>query len=389
MKRQIENELRGERIVGVGAFQRVEGLGVAWATLAMNPGDASIHITPSGYVRAAATLVFDRVSVPLVVMLVPQLTADRLDFAVYAQANLSFDNGVVQWLNDRLGGNKLATRFARRQLDANLVSALAPPPPFELPGGATLQFGYCAGAVEVADHAWGALPFSVVIGGTDPATLPPRRGPAQHPPVAPGVAVAIDIDLDGLNALLYELWRAKLLDRRLAEAGLDTRFNEDPLVAEMLTLRLAPPRLALPPVLSPSQHGLALHADARVAIRDGETTTTGRVWGGLAFSFVAPLAPVAVSLGELELTCERTPTALVPCFADLVAALRERGDQFHGELTRTFGKLLEEVFVDRRVSGPGLPMELVIKRAAPSVMVAAGNASLRLDLDAGLAPRTP
>jgi hypothetical protein len=66
--------------------------------------------------------------------------------------------------------------------------------------------------------------------------------------------------------------------------------------------------------------------------------------------------------------------------------MRERGDQFHGELTRAFGKLLVELFVDRRISGPG-PMDLVIRGALPSVTVSAGNGSLRLDLDAALAAR--
>ena len=71
--------------------------------------------------------------------------------------------------------------------------------------------------------------------------------------------VALD-DEDALNALLYELWRSGYLDRRLAGAGLDRRFNDDPLVTELLSIRISPPRLALPPVIAAISHSAVMFA---------------------------------------------------------------------------------------------------------------------------------
>ena len=134
-------------------------------------------------------------------------------------------------------------------------------------------------------------------------------------------------------------------------------------------------------MIEPGPNGaLRLVADARVAIADGDVTTIGRLYGALDFHFAKSLAPVAVDLGALELSCERTPTSLVPCYGDLVAALRDRGAEFHGALTTAFAKLLAEIFVDRHLGAPGLPAELVIHGSVPSL---AGGA-VHLELDASL-----
>lgn len=379
--RMIAGELRDESIVGLGAFQRVDRFVLRWAQLVAHPEDILlVRGAPHGYVRATGALVFDRATVPLVVALVPepQPGARELAFRIVGRADLSFDSSIVQWLSDKLGGDKLATHLARSYIDDALITALAPPPPFDLPDGQQLAFAYCDGPPEIADGSYGALPFAVVLGAS--RELPPRRGPAPRAPIAAGTSLAIDLDLDALDAILHELWRTGFLDRRLGP--LAERFNTDPTVRELLSVRVAPPHLALPPVLSPTAAGLALHADARVAITDAGATTTGRIWGGLRFAFAPALA---VELGPLELTCERTPTHLVPCYGDLVAAMQGRGDQLQGELTRTFDQLLRELFVDRHLAISGLPAQLVIQSARPTVTTTATNGSLRLELAATLA----
>jgi hypothetical protein len=265
------------------------------------------------------------------------------------------------------------------------VTALAPPPPLALPGGPTLRFLYCDEPPDIVEASHGALPFAIAIdrSESDPRILPPRRGPGPRPPATPDTLLALDLELDALNALLHELWRGGFLDRRLADAGLDRRFNTDPTVTELLTLRLSPLRLALPPVVSAAPGGLRLAAEARVTIRDGEIHTPARLWGGLDLRF----APgVAIDLGELELTCERSATTLVPCYGDLVAAVRDRASEFHGVLTSTFLQLLSDIFVGR-VGASELPAELVIRGVRPGVTLAAGNATLRLELDGELSPR--
>ena len=384
MQTQLEAELGSETVFPAGGFQRIEHLALRWARLEHHAGDrALVGEAPRGYVRVSATVVFERVAVPVVVALIPVTSPAELRFRIAARAELAFDNRVVQWVSDKLGGDTLATRLARRQLDDALVTALAPPPPFTLSGGQTIRFTYCDEPPEIAEGAYGALPFGVALARNqrDPRILPPRlgHGPRGAPP--PTTTLALDLDLDALNALLYELWRGGFLDRRLAEAGLDRRFNTDPTVTEWLSLRLAPLHLTLPPVVTAAHGGLRLSAEARVAIRDGASVTTGRVWGGLDFRFAAHAVDhVTVDVGELALSCERTATMLVPCYGDLVAAVRGRSGEFHGALTKAFAQLVSDIFVGR-LGATGLPADLVIRSALPGVTTAATNATLHLELD--------
>jgi hypothetical protein len=392
MLHELDAELRGETVFPVGELLRIDHLALRWAQLDHHPDDRElVGAAPGGYVRASATVVFTRVTVPLIVALVPTVSPGTLGFRIAARAELAFDNHAVQWLSDRLGGNRLASRLARRQIDDALVTAFAPPPPFQLPGGQTLRFTYCDEPTEISEGSHGALPFGIALGAAaDPRILPPRLGHGPRSAPGPATQLGLDLDLDALNALLYELWRGGFLDRRLAEAGLDRRFNTDPTVAALLSIRLSPPRLALPPVVTAGGGGLRLSAEGRVAIHDGAATTPGRVWGGLDFRF-APHAvdQISVDLGALELTCERgaraaTSATLVPCYSDLVGALRGRTAEFHGALTAAFAQLISDIFVGR-ISATGIAADLEIRRATPSVVPAASNATLHLELDAAIA----
>ena len=54
-----------------------------WAQLAGHPEDwGTVDDAPQGYVRATAKLVFDRISAPVVVALIPQMTREKLDFKI-------------------------------------------------------------------------------------------------------------------------------------------------------------------------------------------------------------------------------------------------------------------------------------------------------------------
>lgn len=366
----VERQLRGSDIFPVGAFLHLRSLSLRWA---------------AGHVRADAQVSFERAEVALAVQLIPERTQTALEFRIAAVANVDFKNAVLRWLSNKLNANTIATRVAEDQIEDILVTTLAPPPPFELPGGQTLQFAYCDAPLEIAEGRYGALPFAVVIGAHD--QLPPRFGLHARPAPAPTTKVAIDLDPDALNAMLFELWRSGWLDRRLAEVGLDRRFNTDRLVTDYLAIRISPLRLALPPIISPSRDGsLRLAADARLAIDDGARRTNGRVFGALDFRFATadrPELPVSVELGALELACERSPKTLVPCYGDLVASLRSRGDEFHGALTDAFAKLLADIFIERRIGTATVPVELVIRRVVPSVTA---GGTLHLELDGKLAP---
>jgi hypothetical protein len=388
---QLEAELKGEGVFPIGDFERVEHLALRWARIDNEPADvAMVGAAPHGYVRLAATIAFARVDVPVVVALIPELANGSLRFRIQSRAELDFGNRFLQWVSDRLGGNKLATRLARDQIDDALVTTLAPPPPFELPGGQMIRFTYCDEPPEIADGAWASMPFAVEIASMgDHAVLPPRLGPGPRPTPSPTIGLALDLDLDALNALLYELWRTGYLDKQLARVGLDRRFNADPTVTEYLSIRLSPVRLALPPFVSAGPRGLRLATDARVSIKEigSVTTTNGHVFGAVDFAFqrvTGTSLPIAVTLGALELSCETTPTTLVPCYGDLVAALRDRGDELQGALTTAFVGLLGDIFVDRRLGAAGMPMDLVIKSATPSVVTRGTNGTLHFELDATL-----
>jgi len=394
MRHELDAALRGDAVFGLGALVRVDRLALRWARLDHHPEDRALigevpGAAPGGYVRASTAIVFDRATVPVTVALVP-VPAGQPPFRIAVRAELAFDNRALQWLSDRLGGNRLATRLAQRQIDDAITSAFAPPPPFVLPGGQTLRFTYCDEPPDITEAGYGALPFGIALGAArDPRILPPRLGHGPRTAPAPRTRLALDLDLDALNALLYELWRGGLLDRRLAEAGLDRRFNTDPTVVAFLSLRLSALQLTLPPVVAAAPGGLRLSAEARVAIHDGASVTTGRVWGGLDFQFSPRrIEPVAVDLDELELSCERgapaAATVLVPCYGDLVAALRGRTAEFHGALTTSFAQLVSEIFVGR-ISASGVAAELVVHRATPSLASTASNATLHLELDAAVA----
>ena len=417
MATMIDAELHGETIFPIGNYERIKDLALRWARIESHPADRGLVATaaPNGYVRVSATIVFARVEVPLVVALIPERAGTGLHFRIAVHVELAFGNHVVQWFSDKLGADKLASRLARRQIDDVLVTTFAPPPPFELPGGQLLQFVYCDGPVEITEDGYGALPFAVAIGpaprrspdrsisgytGRSPGIrldlppllvsaeiLPPRFGTGARTPPFPDTTLAIDLDPDALNALLYELWRTGWLDRQLAEVGLDRSFNADPIVTEYLSVRLSPIRLALPPVISADPDGsLRLSAEARVAIADDARTTMGRVFGSLALSLAAPSArsrlPISVDLGALELSCERDAMTLVPCYADLVSALRDRGGEFHGALTEAFARLLSEIFIERRVGSSGLPADLLIQEARPTL----AHGTLHIDLGVRIIP---
>ena len=389
----ITGELRDFHQWTIGSFRRVKDVTVAWAQLAHHPLDALLlrgSDAPS-YVRATATIEFDRVDVPITVLLVPTVREGRLRFDVRVRARLDFGNRVADWISDKLDGDDFATQLARQQIGDGLIAALGPPPPIDLGGGRTLRFDYCGRPPEIVDGQNARLPLAVAIEG--PAgvdrVLPPRFGEIARPAPPDDATVTLDLDLDAANAILFELWRTGFLDEELARAGLDRRFNDDPAVQDLLSVRLSPLRLALPPVVRANGGALRLEAEAMVNLGDGAHTTLGRVWGGLDFHFSSDVSrgarPADVTLGALELSCVAGERTLVPCYADLVAALRDRAGDLHGALTDAFARILGELFVDRQLRSDDVPAALVIHGVRARAITSGDNAMIRLDLDASVA----
>jgi hypothetical protein len=368
----VERELAGTHILGLGSFVRVDDATLRWARLETHLYDAALVAGARAYVRATATVRFERVAVPVTIVLVPVRDGAKLRFRVGVHAELRFANRVIEWLNEKLPTDELASKLAGEELDAALVTTLAPPPPVELGDGQTLRFTYCDGPIEVEDNAWGALPFAVAFDGSPVHFAAGSR-------VAPraDTTLALDLDVDALDAMLVELWRTRWLDRRLAEAGLDRKFAEDATVAQYLSVRVGSPTLALPPVLEPAGDHLRLAADARIAIRDGDVATTGRLFGAVELTL-----PARVKLAPLELACERTPMTLVPCYADLVAGLAARSDELDGVLAARFAELVRQIFAGRRLAVGDVPVALGVRGA--TLELAPGARSVHVELDAEL-----
>lgn len=426
----LEAELAGTGQFPVGEFRQVRDLALAWAELSGHPDDAAMlkdavprpprgAPPPLGYLRATATLAFERVDIPITLAFIPHLEGHGLGVRIAARARLSFENRALQWLSDLTGADRLVSMLARRQLDDLVLSALEPPPPLPLPGGGELRFLTCEQEPQFSEASFAALPFSVSIEpiGGGPYFLPPLLPSGPTPP-ASAAPIALELDLNALNALLYGTWRNSFLARQLAAANLEGRFNEDPTVATYLSVRITTPTIDLPPVVTAEPDGLRLSAEARTylrdGLRDGELTVAGRVWMTMRLQAthapspptiptVAPPSPAAAgepppalraSLHQLELTCEPRRDVLTPCYADVVSAMQARVTDFDAALTSTLSSIVSGIFVDRTlggaVAGAELPAELTIRAATPSLFIApqrdaAGDAAgygatLRLDL---------
>jgi hypothetical protein len=387
----VEAELRGFEQFPAGRFERVGAVEVRWVRLGDVPGDAAVFPRGAmiaaashtdGYVRARVVIELERVTATATLLLVPRIGGDRIALDIHAHAHLSVGNRLLDWALDKFRADAYATRALQREVDDAILAVLDPPPPLELPGDRRLTVDYCPGArIAVHTDGWAAVPLALRFGGPAGSALPPRRGPVAPPPPAPATQLAFDLDLDTVNALLFELWRTGFLDDQLDAAGLDARFNDDPTVGAMLTLRTSPLRLALPPVVTPGPRGLRMAADLRVDLADRAAVTPARVWA----SVDVELGDTPTSgLAELELACEPEPGLLRPCYADLVAAMRAQAGDARDELSALLARILDDLFTGRRVAADGQPAEVVLGAPRTTATASGASATVRIDVPAWL-----
>ena len=390
----IDDNLRGVSVFGIGDYRSVGGLTVAWAQESKHPDDRSMLPTPKagapkpdrGYLRVTFDIHFDRIVVPMVLALVPEVQGGQLAMKMYSRARLEFGNRVLQWASDKLGGNRIATKLARKEMGQLVLNALTPPPPVALPGGGTLRFTYCDLPLQIVDDKYAALPMAVQITALPaaPTILPPALGPTPWPTVPVTTKLALDFSLDGLNSIIFECWRQGLLDRVLGEAGLDRAFNSDPLVMEFLTLRISPLRMALPPVVSVQAGQLVVSSLAVVTIADQAVPAklVGHVWSQLALQFAGNASIPHVSLHDLALTCEPRAGHLEACYPLLTQAVAGRTKQFDPRLTDALAGVLSSIFVGTELPAPEAAGTLQLSGVTMTASLGEANASLRLDLAA-------
>jgi len=403
VRQELATQLATLDVFGIGKFQRVDTVALRWVGMfdvpfesSMFPAAALAAPRPAGYLRAEARVVFERVAIVVVLGAAPRTDRGQLGFAIGLRAHVDVGNRALAWLVDRLGIDRLATRFARGQLDTALLAALGPPPPLPLPGGGQLAIEVCGDRpVEVVAGRYAALPLrwhlTPPIAAVAPARpiLPPRRGPVAFPPPAADAPITIDLDLDGINGALYELWRAGFLDRQLDALDLAGRFNQHPVVATYLTLRLSPLRLALPPTVAPAPPDrLRLDVVAAVAIGDRAQVTPATAIGRAGLAFVGDdRIATAVELTGLDVTCAPRADRLEPCFGDIVATIRSSTTDTHAALGAALSDVLTALFVGRQVAADAAPAVLTIDRARARTIADATAVRLELDAHLAAAPR--
>ncbi len=391
----------------IGLFRSVSDLEmrwVAWRDIAGERRRAAIveasEGRPAGILQVSLTLQFDDGEVPLWFALIPRLDGQSVRLHTHVEAQLDLENRVYQWIADLLDAEEWVSDMAGQEIDNALIDAFGLPPPLSLPGGHELRFAYCESEpIEIVTGRYAAVPMRLAprSGPASDSTSPPGTAPvmlgtgrtnAREDAMSSEAPLAISFDINAINGVLHELWRSGFLDEQLGQAGLAERFNSDRLVRELLSVRIGEPRLTLPPTLEigSGDPEFTLGIDTELQIEDGKSTMAARLFGtvGFAFGERAPAGLVArLTLDDLALTCHPGAGLLEPCYSNLVAAFRDRAEDVHGVLSRSFTALFETIALGRAIDLDTAKFQ--IERAAVHTWREAPLGILRVELFGALA----
>jgi hypothetical protein len=387
LARLVEHQMSGFEAFPVGSFERVRAVSMRWASRA---GE-------EGHVRVVLELGFTRAALELTIRIAPHLAGKEIALSSRTEARVRLRSRLVQWVSDLIRGDEIAGRMARREIGAALDDIMTAPPPLPLGSGRVLQLGYCPDRdIEVVDGSHAAVPLAVALAtasaaarragrATAPILLPADLGSAPAAMTAP---LAIELDGNALNGLLYVLWASGYLEEALATSGIVDRFHRDPIVAELLSVRARGPWLPLPPTLVPSPRAgqsYEIGVASSLWLEDVGLRTPAHIFGRAGFSLTArsdvPRAGAPrLSLHDLGLTCEPEPGLLEPCYPELAASLIERAPEVHGELSAWFGEVLAELLIDREIAPSGSGAQFRLRRSAIRSPPAGRHGPLRIDL---------
>lgn len=350
----------------IGEFRGVESMRMRWVHMD-DIDDSELRAViawteeradaVAGILRVRVTLGFEDGQVPVRIAIVPTVGASGLALSTHVDAEIDLDSWVYQFISDLVDGNDLASSTAKSELDRALASAFNLPPPIDLGRGHRLRFAYCASQpIDMVTGRYAAIPLKLVYESTA-GSAPVLFGPATRDrPLDMPAPMAIEFELDAMNGILYALWESGFLDQALSDMDLAARFNDDPLVRELLSVRVVDIKLGVPPTLWQSQvkvPDLYLGVEVDIAIDDRGQVTPAHLFGAVGIAFRAgqsdgPLV-ADLTLTELMLTCEPEPGLLTPCYNNLVQAFRDRAGDIHGELSRRFTALYNRIVVGRRI----------------------------------------
>ena len=355
----VDREMSGFEAFPVGTFERVRAIAMRWVSPA--GGDA-------GHLRVSLAFGFTHAVLDLTIRIAPHLAGGQLRLSSRTDARVHLRSRVVQWVSDLIHGDDIAARMARGEITATLDDIMTAPPPLPLGGGRALELAYCADRdIEVVGDSHASVPLAVALG---PAAAAARRaGRAAAPvllPAEPGAVpaaamtapLAVELDGNALGGLLYVLWGTGYLEEALAASGIASRFDRDPVVRELLSVRARGPALPLPPTLTASRRpgeSYEIGVASSLSLEDGPQRTPAHIFGRAGFELTGTGAgrQPRLSLRDLGLTCEPEPGLLEPCYPELAAALIERAPELHGQLSAWFGDLLTDLLIDRDIAPTG------------------------------------
>jgi hypothetical protein len=375
-KQVAESEFEGFEQWPIGEFREVSRMSLSWVSLW------------DDFLTISVELAFSNGRVPITLALRPRLEGGAIKLDTAVAADVDIDGRVYQWIADLFDADDIAAATAEEEIEAALRNAFTPPPPVPLPGGRELRFEYCPGEeIEIVTGRYAAIPLALRLDGARPDLLPVYLGRAARAGVVETRApLALEFELDAINAILYYLWRTGFLDQELDDAGIDERFNENSIVRELLSIRVGDILLSLPPTAKPgsaTERSFELGAEATLMIRDGDTHTPARVFSTIGFDFVGGDSAELVAklaLRELALTCEPEPGLLEPCYSDLVEELRSHSDDLHGELTRLFTRKFNEIVLHEELGTDEMMATFAIDRAEVHAQRLPPTGIIRVDL---------
>jgi hypothetical protein len=385
-KIELEHALAGMGHWTIGDFQKVGSLQLRWKA-----GKTF------GSLDVALELVFERAAIDLHIGVTPVLKSGHLVLFPDVDAGVKLGSKVLRagaWVASKLGVFDKDDEAKGQVL--SLVDQIAGSlqslklPSIELPGHAgTIPLEFCpTGQIHVEEGAYMAIPLAF----DSPGAI--HLASAGGPPPALDAPIAVDVDLDTVNLLLYRLWKGGVVDEALDEQAAQA-FNLADDVQRFLSLRLGKVTVAAPPTVERgTTRLLALAAEAAVDLDDHGAHSAGRLFGRMDFDVGAEKGHMKLRLSaddvardlaqSVVLTCEPQPHVFQPCFATIVEAalteVRSRRADVHTWLTTQLENVLDQVVTDYAFDLPG-DRKL---RVHPRTVTAAPDgqsARLRADLD--------
>ena len=361
--KQVRSELRGIDMWPLGEFESMSKLSLQWIRwesdkkqkpwqqrLSLKQGNAA----PQGHLEVEFTAEFEDGKVPLSLKLTPIIEEGSLRFEVSVRAKLDLDNRLYQWVANRFDGNDRVSKLIKGQIRSQLRYLLDKPPPIPLGNGAFLPLEFCQNTqITFSEEGYVAVPLAISI--ADKAPAPPLRKSSGKPSNLPmTTGLAVEIDENGLNAILHTLWSSSMLDKHLANSLVQS-FNEQETVKNFLSIRLRKAFFHLPPTVTLDSEFI-LRAAASAVIEDQDKQTDARLFTQINFGLdimetVSGSSSAAkLGLRRMELSCLQGAGVLQSCYAGLMSQVRANQGPLQDLLTSSFTQLLTQLFTKREIS---------------------------------------